>query len=159
LEAAGASPLDDEALEACLIAAGAARLSAASLRSAECDGAGIRSLHGIEAYPALRVLDLSRNRVSDLAPLAALTDLQALALAGNAVADLTPLAGLPALRRLSLAQTTLGSAQTALLATLSDRLTRLDLSGATGLSPESVQQLKQALPATVVITPDGAVLP
>ena len=47
-------------------------------------------------------IELAENEISDLAPLAGLTELQLLSLAGNRVSDLAPLAGLDQLRTLGL---------------------------------------------------------
>ncbi len=149
----------DEALEACLIAAGTARLPAGSIFHLVCPGAGVASLQGLGTYGALVSLVLDGNAVADLSPLAALVHLQRLSLARNPVGDLSPLTGLPALHRLSLAGVRLDAAHLAVLAALGDRLTWLDLRAATGLSETDAQALKADLPNTTLVTPAGTVLP
>lgn len=62
------------------------------------DGSGeqVRSLAGIESLTSVREIDLTRQDVTDLGPLAAMTGLTSLRLTGNdAVADLSALGGLP----------------------------------------------------------------
>ncbi len=96
----------DEALAACVAralglpgaASGATDRELAGIEQLRCDGqetpgAPITSLTGIDALPALSALELPRNAISDLTPLAG-TNVGALALTGNAVTDLGPLAGL-----------------------------------------------------------------
>ncbi|MEM7383801.1 MAG: leucine-rich repeat domain-containing protein [Verrucomicrobiota bacterium] len=53
-------------------------------------------------FPELRRLNLRRNAIADLSPLAGLNHLTYLALDGNRVTDLTPIASLPALEALYL---------------------------------------------------------
>ena len=55
---------------------------------------GIEDLEGIELATSLRHLDLRRNSLSTLAPLAGLTSLRRLYLGGNDISDIGPLAGL-----------------------------------------------------------------
>ncbi len=62
---------------------------------------GIQSLGGIEALSNLTFLALPGNSISDLTPLAGLTQLTDLQL-GNSISDLTPLAGLTQLTKLQL---------------------------------------------------------
>ena len=66
------------------------------------DNLGIKNLRGLEAAKNLRQLSLSDNRISDLTPLANLTQLRYLPLRDNAISDLTPLANLTQLQALSL---------------------------------------------------------
>ena len=54
----------------------------------------IESLEGLQHAPNLRLLDLSGNPISDLAPLVNLTNLEELLLSGGRISDLTPLANL-----------------------------------------------------------------
>ena len=54
----------------------------------------IESLEGLQHATNLRLLDLARNRISDLTPLANLHSLEELGLDGNVIKDVSPLAGL-----------------------------------------------------------------
>ncbi len=149
--------LPDAALEACLIDA-APGADPATLRVADCGGRTLVSLEGIAAFGALQALRLDDNPIADLAPLAGLPRLAELSLAGSAGLDLSPLGGVASLYRLSLARAPLDAAALTALQGLADRLTQLDLRGATGLSAADVTALKAALPNTTVLAPDGTVL-
>ena len=84
----------------------------ATLTRLDAPNSGIRDLTGLEFATSLTRLDLdidkvgnkyvNSNDISDLTPLAGLTNLTTLSLGDNAIVDLTPLAGLPKLTRLSL---------------------------------------------------------
>lgn len=83
----------------------------AELSVLEAPDGGIVDLTGLEHATGLTRLDLggdldgpwaNSNEVSDLSPLAALTDLTWLDLSGNSVEDVTPLAGLTGLTWLNL---------------------------------------------------------
>lgn len=63
---------------------------------------GIVLLDGIERFPNLVRLDLTKNRISDITPLAGLKDLQVLLLGYNEIEDITPLAQLKDLRNVYL---------------------------------------------------------
>jgi len=90
--------------------------------------------------------------VTDLAPLAGLTQLQTLSLRGcTDVADLAPLAGLTQLQQLSLTGCT-GVADLATLAGLT-QLRELSLRGCTGLSAEAVATFKKSRPQAYVVGP------
>jgi hypothetical protein len=158
LELPVADGLADARLAACLHTAGAAGTAPAEVRVADCAGQGVASLSGIGAYAGLWALRLDDDPIADLAPLVELTELRELSLAGTAPAALSPLASLPVLYRLSLARVALDAAAMAVLEGLGDRLTRLDLEGATGLGDADLAALKAVLPNTTVIAPDGTVL-
>lgn len=68
----------------------------------EAAGRGIKDLTGLDYAGELVKLDLSRNKVQALDPLADLIHLRELRLEGNQFADLRPLAGLARLERLYL---------------------------------------------------------
>jgi hypothetical protein len=148
------------ALVACLHGANAPGSLPAALRTADCRARGIDSLDGIDAgggYDRLQALRLDDNPLADLAPLAPLFRLAELSLAGTAPASLAPLAVLPRLHALTLARVPLDAAALDVLAGLGTRLTYLDLSGATGLTPEDITLLRAALPNTRLVAPDGTV--
>ena len=63
---------------------------AALLRFEAADSA-IRNLHGLQHATAVEFLDLSRNSISDISPLASLLNLSHLDLSGNNITDLAPL--------------------------------------------------------------------
>ena len=74
----------------------------ASLTVLKADDLGIESLEGLQYWTALDTLELRRNAITDVTPLASLTNLRVLHLWGNDVEDLSPLAGLTNLRTLGL---------------------------------------------------------
>ncbi len=148
----------DEALDACLLAAGIDQLPPNTLTELVCVAQGVRDLSGIAAAGPLERLELAENEISDLAPLAGLTELQLLSLAGNRVSDLAPLAGLDQLRTLGLGFNALTLEDLAVLASLRNTLTVIDLSGVVTLSESEAAALKALLPATVIVTPKGNVL-
>lgn len=78
------------------------------LRSLNCSGNGladldIKSLEGLEHLTNAQALFLARGSVTDLGPLAGLSELRDVHLEGNQVSDLSPLAGLDKLWLLDLA--------------------------------------------------------
>ena len=62
--------------------------------SFSAEGRGIRNLQGMERLTALREVNLNRNQISDLSPLAGQVNLERLLLDGNQIADIAPLSGL-----------------------------------------------------------------
>ncbi len=60
----------------------------------------IQNLGGIQFATGLEHLDLQKNNISDISPLAGLTQLEALYLDGNNISDVSPLAGLTKLETL-----------------------------------------------------------
>ena len=72
------------------------------LTNLEARDKGIVNLTGLELATDLRVLGLSRNKISNLSPLSSLTELGYLVLDDNQISDLSPLAGLPNLEVLRL---------------------------------------------------------
>ena len=67
------------------------RRDVASLSELWGVGSAIHSLAGLEQFAALRRLELDRNQIADLSPLASLTNLQTLVLRSNQIADVNPL--------------------------------------------------------------------
>lgn len=90
------------------------------------EGYSLRRLEGIEALVNLRMLDVSETLVTDITPLAHLTQLEALDLQNDGVEDITPLAHLTRLRWLRLKDNPVQDVSA--LSQLT-RLERLDLSG------------------------------
>lgn len=78
-----------------------AGLRSRTLLGLDAAAIGLKTLEGLE-LPALRRLNVSMNKIADLAPLASLSALRNLNLQGNPAADLGPLAGHVEMRRLSL---------------------------------------------------------
>ncbi|MCY4258715.1 MAG: leucine-rich repeat domain-containing protein, partial [Rhodobacteraceae bacterium] len=97
---------------------------------------GIASLAGLEQAAGLKRLELARNQVTDISPLAGLTNLSwALHLDANAIADISPLQGMVHLPELNLASNLI--ADLAPLAGLTAELEslRLDNNAISDLSP------------------------
>lgn len=65
-------------------------------------GKGIKSLEGLQHCPALMLIDLSENEISDLKPIAELERLQSVTLANNKIEDISPLQNLTAMQLLDL---------------------------------------------------------
>ena len=149
----------DEALEGCLVAAGWAQPPPAEVDRLDCPRRDVADLAGLEQATGLRFADLSDNRVTDVTALAGLVALESLSLARNPVADVSPLAALPLLRELSLAEAPLDPTKLASLSALADTLAYLDLRGVTTISGADVAALRAALPNTVLVAPDGTVMP
>ncbi|MFA6419144.1 MAG: leucine-rich repeat domain-containing protein, partial [Candidatus Margulisiibacteriota bacterium] len=76
-----------------------------SLEHLELRGAQVSDLSPLAGLTNLEWLDLSGTQVSDLSPLAGLTNLEWLDLTGTQVSDLSPLAGLTQLEDLLLTDT------------------------------------------------------
>ena len=72
----------------------------ASLTSLSAGGINIRSLEGFGYATALHTLHLHENQISDVGPLASLTNLERLWLYENQISDVGPLASLTNLERL-----------------------------------------------------------
>ncbi|WP_347331226.1 leucine-rich repeat domain-containing protein [Marinimicrobium locisalis] len=90
---------------------------ASQLTQLNCSSAGIETLEGLSAFPALRALSLKDNAITELRPLKPLSRLEILLLEDNDIRSAEPL-----------------------LALL--RLKELDLSGNTNLACGDAQQLK-----------------
>ena len=73
-----------------------------NLTRLEAPGRRIKNLTGLEHARNLKVLILYTNEISDISPLAALTQLTQLELRGNSITDLSPLAALTQLTGLGL---------------------------------------------------------
>jgi Leucine-rich repeat (LRR) protein len=97
-------PLTDPALQACLnqVLSQTEGSDAATLKVLACPGAGVQSLEGIGALAQLEQLELSSNRISDIAPLRPLRSLRVLNLSNNRVGNIGILDSLPILRFVSL---------------------------------------------------------
>ena len=154
-----ASALADENLEACLITAGSVRLANTDIRGLVCVGMGIATLTGIEAFPNLTRFSLADNRIADVSPLRNLDRLHTLYLDGNPVESLAPLLSLTSLYRLSLERIPLPPAALTDLFAFKNRLTFLNLSGATGIDAQDVADLKAAMPSTIIVSITGEILP
>ena len=92
-------------LAACVTTTGVANRLVTEI---SCTSAGIDSLAGIEAYPALQRLELTGSNISDLAPLAGLAELKSVNLAANRISDIGPLAALGGLTDLTLSGNRIG---------------------------------------------------
>ena len=81
------------------------RITVVALRRLErlgVPGREIENLEGLQYAPNIRLLDLARNSISDISPLANLHSLEELGLDRNAIKDVSPLVGLTSLRLLLL---------------------------------------------------------
>ena len=72
------------------------------LERLDAPGREIENLEGLQYAPNIRLLDLARNSISDISPLANLHSLEELGLDRNAIKDVSPLVGLTSLRLLLL---------------------------------------------------------
>jgi Leucine-rich repeat (LRR) protein len=97
--------VDDPALASCLLQTFEdQRITAAGeLRELRCSSAGIESLAGLQRYRGLARLNLDRNRLHDVEPLAALPALEAVSLRENHLQRLGAMACPPRLQRIALA--------------------------------------------------------
>lgn len=75
----------------------------------DCGNKVISSLKGLEAFSGLQQLYLSKNKITDISPIAGLTELRRLGLGNNAIADHHPLEKLVNLNALGLSNTRLSS--------------------------------------------------
>lgn len=98
------------------------------LQTLVCSSAGIRSLAGIERYRYIVRLNLKKNALSDLLPLASLRALQELNLDNNNIVSAKPLG-------------------------LLDTLTKLSLIGNKTLHCGSTAALRQIIPTTTLALP------
>ena len=71
----------------------------------------IQSLAGLQHATALDTLNLTKNLITDVTPLASLTNLKALSLTQNSITDLQPLASLTNLKRLEVTQNSITDLQ------------------------------------------------
>ncbi len=74
----------------------------ATISRVVASGKKIKSLEGLEHCPALMMLDLADNEITDLKPIAGLKRLQSVTLANNKITDIAPLAELTAMQLLDL---------------------------------------------------------
>ena len=151
-------PIPDEGLWSCLNAHHVDFIALAAMKELSCFGEGIKSLQGLEAATGLEVLELGRNDLQDVSTLSGLTKLRQLGLAGNNLSNLEPLASLPQLLVLNVAGNPTSAAQLSMLEPLAAHLRELDLAGVEGLSENSLNDIRQRLPYTVILAPDGSVL-
>ncbi|MDR2213807.1 MAG: leucine-rich repeat domain-containing protein [Pseudomonadales bacterium] len=98
------SLLADPALQACLNQALSTVENAtpATLKTLACTNSGVENLEGIKALTQLEELELSGNRISDIAPLVNLKNLRVLNLSDNRVGNIGILDSLPILRFVTL---------------------------------------------------------
>lgn len=73
-----------------------------SVHTVVCAGKGIKSLDGMDKLPALKNLNVSHNKVSDLSPLAMVKGLQVLYATNNNIESVDALENLPELSAVSL---------------------------------------------------------
>lgn len=108
----------DSRLRACIVAAGNSQFKLGlapdtaevpdivlELTNLACGSKGIESIAGLEAFTKLSIVDLSTNNISDITPLAEMTELTQLRLQSNLIVNassLTAVATLPALTVLRL---------------------------------------------------------
>ena len=78
------------------------RIELQHIKRIKAEGQGIISLVGLEHATGLESLELSKNQISDLTPLANLVRLNNLALGKNVISNIAPLANLVSLRELHL---------------------------------------------------------
>ena len=96
-----------------------------------------------EHHFSLTELALGYNSISDISALSGLTNLSDLSLDGNSISDLSPLAGLVNLKYLSLEGNAISDLSP--LKSLTN-LQDLYIKNNSGLTPEAVRELQQALP-------------
>ncbi len=75
---------------------------ASQLTQLNCSSAGIETLKGLSAFPALRALSLKDNEITDLSPLKPLSRLEILLLEDNDIRSAAPLLTLLRLEELEL---------------------------------------------------------
>jgi hypothetical protein len=151
-------PVQDERLLSCLNANHVDFTELADVKELSCFGEGIESLEGLETATRLEVLELGGNEIQDVSTLSSLHKLRVLGLAGNRLASLEPLAELPLLLELNLARNPTAASELFKLEPLAGHLRELDIAGVEGLSGEDLNELRQKLPNTVILAPDGSVL-
>ena len=96
--------IPDPALRDCIRQhiADASITAAEQLNELNCSHAGVSDLSGLQVFPLLVRLKLSRNAIASLAPLADITSLRELHLDGNRLSNIMPLRGLLDLEYLNL---------------------------------------------------------
>lgn len=96
--------VDDPNLQGCInqILLSSETSTPESITLLACPNADIQTLRGIERLENLEQLDLSDNRISDLAPLSNLQNLRLVSMRNNNIRNINPLMGLPILRFVSL---------------------------------------------------------
>jgi hypothetical protein len=94
----------DPGLQACVnqVMAADATLTLSSITLLACPDAGIQDLAGIEVLAALEQLEVSNNRISNIAPLASLRNLRVLGIRNNSLGNIGILVGMPILRFVTL---------------------------------------------------------
>lgn len=75
---------------------------ASQLTQLNCSSAGIETLKGLSAFPALRALSLKGNEITDLSPLKPLSRLEILLLEDNDIRSAAPLLTLLRVKELNL---------------------------------------------------------
>jgi sulfatase modifying factor 1 len=116
----------------------------------DLDQNNISDLTPLAGLTNLKVLDLNQNNISDLTPLSGLTNLKMLTLRGNNISDLTSLTGLTNLIWLGLDQNNISDLTS--LAWLTNLIT-LNLEG-NNISASQKAMLEEALPNTNITWPD-----
>ncbi|MEZ5402022.1 MAG: leucine-rich repeat domain-containing protein [Bryobacteraceae bacterium] len=82
-----------------------------SISTLTARGKAIKSLEGLEKCTALAMLEIFDGQVTDLTPIANLTNIQSLTFKNNRIADAAPLAGLTKLQYIDLSGNQIASAQ------------------------------------------------
>ncbi len=99
VESSDFSFIEDSNLRACFDNSG---MTVESVHTVVCSGKGVQSLEGMGQLPALKNLNLSHNKVSDLSPLAEVKGLEVLYATNNLIESVDALESLPELNAISL---------------------------------------------------------
>ena len=157
IEFAGSATVQDEELEACLLAAGVERLAENALSELVCIDKGVTDLTGLAGVGDFLFLELAGNLITDLSPLQSITTLRVLSLVDNPVSDLDPLVNLPLLRELYLSGCPITIADLETLQALKETLVFLDVSDTPALVDEDLMAFIEEMPYTKLILPSGQV--
>ena len=157
IEFAGSATVQDEELEACLLAAGVERLAESPLSELVCIDKGVTDLTGLAGVGDFLFLELAGNLITDLSPLQSITTLRVLSLVDNPVSDLDPLVNLPLLRELYLSGCPITIADLETLQALKETLVFLDVSDTPALVDEDLMAFIEEMPYTKLILPSGQV--
>ena len=98
-ESSDFSFIADDNLRSCLDNSG---MTVESVHTLVCSGKGVQSLEGMEQLSALKNINLSHNKLSDLSPLAEVKGLQVLYATNNQIESVAALEALPELNAISL---------------------------------------------------------
>ena len=118
------------------------------LRLAEC---GITSIPALSALTSLERLDISDNMVSDLSPVMDMSNLSTLSANGNSVVDVSTIGEHGALEFIYLRDNLITTGVTSLVTVPNVKL--IDLRGNSGIPPEDIDTLREALWECEIIWP------